>query len=162
MSYGPRLISESVPRVAGQAFGRKYIMLGRLVTHWADLVGEDVARQAQPAALKLRNGRKKEGEAPEFTLEISTDNATATVLQYRIGLILERINQTFGARWITAIRFVPKSADSQQNTRFARAPKPLTADQKQSLSDMVKDVPDPELRACLQRLGTAILQDRRS
>lgn len=167
MSFGLRLISESVPRVAGQAYGSKYIMLGRLVTQWTEIIGADVAGQAQPVALKFRGGRKsddpkKDEKAREFTLEIAADSAAATVLRYRTDLILERINRIFGAQWITAIRFVPKATDGQQNNRFVRAPKPLTPDQKQSLSNMLKDVPDPELQDRLQRLGAAILQDRRS
>lgn len=137
-------------------------MLGRLVTHWEDLVGADMAAQVQPVALKFRGGKKKEGEASEFTLEIAADSAAATVMRYRVDLILERINQIFGAHWITAIRFVPKATDGQQNKRFTRPLKPLTPDQKQSLSNMVKDIPDPELRDRLQKLGTAILQDSRT
>ncbi|MBU0859859.1 MAG: DUF721 domain-containing protein [Alphaproteobacteria bacterium] len=166
MSHGPRLISESVPRVAGQAFGRKYIMLGRLVTHWPDIVGEDMAALVQPIALKYRSGKKKDAKAgdkpTEFTLEIATDNAAAMVMRYRTDLILARINQIFGADWITAIRFVPKATDGQRNNRFAKPPKPLTPDQKQSLSNMLKDVPDPELQERLQRLGSAIWQDHKS
>lgn len=162
---GPRLISESVPRVAGQAFGRKYIMLGRLVTHWADIVGAEMAMQAQPVAMKYRSGKKKDPAAKddkpaEFTLEISADSAAATVLRMQVDLILARINQIFGANWITAIRFVPKATDGQENNRFKKRPKPLTPDQKQSLSTMVKDVSDPELQERLERLGAAILQDR--
>lgn len=162
MSYGPRLISETIPRVAGQAFGRKYIMLGRLVTQWPEIVGADMASQVQPVGLKFRGPKKKDGEASEFTLEIAADSAAATVLRYRIDLILERINQIFGAHWITAIRFVPKATDGQQNNRFVRPPKPLTAEQKQSLSNMLNDIPDPELQERLARLGQAIWQDRRS
>jgi hypothetical protein len=166
---GPRLISESVPRVAGQAFGRKYIMLGRLVTHWADIVGAEMAMQAQPVAMKYRTAKKKDGAAKdnkkdskpaEFTLEIAADSAAATVLRMQVDLILARINQIFGSNWITAIRFVPKATDGQQNNRFIKRPKPLTPDQKQSLSTMVKDVSDPELQERLQRLGAAILQER--
>jgi hypothetical protein len=163
---GPRLLSESIPRVAGQAFGRKYIMLGRLVTHWADIVGTDVAAQATPAALKFRSAPKKSGDATEksneFTLEIAADSAAATVMRYRVDLILARINQIFGANWITAIKFVPKATDGQQNFRVPRMPKPLTPDQKQSISMLTQDVADPELQAALQRLGSAILQDRKS
>ena len=163
---GPRLLSESVPRVAGQVFGKKYIMLGRLVTHWADIVGADVALQAQPVALKFRGAPKKDAQKSdkpsEFTLEIAADSAAATVLRYRVDLILARINQIFCSNWITAIKFVPKAIDGQQNFRSARPPKPLTPDQKQSISMLTKDVPDPDLQAALQRLAAAILQDRKS
>lgn len=163
---GPRLLSESIPRVAGQAFGRKYIMLGRLVTHWADIVGADMAAQALPVALKFRSAPKKDKQVSdksnEFTLEIAADSAAATVMRYRVDLILARINQIFGANWITAIKFVPKATDGQQNFRVPRMPKPLTPDQKQSLSTVTQDIADPDLQAALQRLGAAILQDRKS
>jgi hypothetical protein len=169
MNQGPRHLSETIPAIAGQVFGRKYIMLGRLVTHWPEIVGADLATEVQPVGIKYSNSRKKADSAEdksenskEFTLEIAADNASATVLRYRIDLILERINQIFGGKWITAIRFVPKSTNTQQNKRYARPPKPLTFEQKQSLSDMLKDVQDPETAELLKKLGTAILQDRKS
>lgn len=158
---GPRLISESIPKVAGNAFSRKYIMLGRLVTHWRDIVGPDMADKTQPVKIvyyKHKKAGEKAGDAPSASLEISASTADATVLHYRKDLILERINQIFGSRWITAIRFVPVASNTAP-TLPRRRPRPLTPGQKAYLSGLLDTVEDPEIQERLKNLGSAILQE---
>jgi hypothetical protein len=154
-----RLLSDTIPKIAGKVCGgRKYTMLGRVVTRWADIIGADMAGKTQATALKYRS---KKGQEPEFTLEIAASSADATLLQYRIGLILERINQIFGERMITAIRFVPIPVNSNRKAPLKRKI-PLTEAEKNSLYGMLAGVDDPELAERLQSLGLALLQDKKS
>jgi len=160
--YGLRLLSEAIPKVTGKVFSRKYTMLGRIVTHWEDIVGADLADKAQP--VKLRYMKKKHPKAKATAaLDIATSSANATVLHYQKDVILERINQIFGERWITAIRFVPvaSNAPADEFQRPARR-KPLTGQEKQHLSSMLENIEDPDLQEKLKNLGTAILQDKPS
>lgn len=154
---GPRLISDSIPRVAGQVFSKKYIMLGRLVTRWAEIVGTDLGDKTQP--VKIRYYKKKDQqEKPQASLDIASSTADATLLHYRKDLILERINQMFGSRWITAIRFVPMAANAPlPKIRKTRA---LTPDDKTYLADVLGTVSDPEMQDRLKNFGTAMLSDR--
>lgn len=154
---GLRLLSEVVPAVAGQVFSRKYIMLGRLVTRWDDIVGADLAAKAQPVKLRPY---KKDGNKTLFSLDIATTTADATLLHYRKDLILQRINQIFGGGWISALRFVPQAANAPLR-KPRRALAPLTARQKTYLSDLLESVPDSEMQTHLENLGKAILQDKR-
>jgi hypothetical protein len=87
-----RHLSQAVPKVASQAFARKYIMLGRLVTHWAEIVGADLAAKAQPVGTRYS---KRDGK-PFITLEVACSSAEATILSMRVSLILEKINLGFG------------------------------------------------------------------
>jgi len=152
---GPRLISESIPRIAGQVFSRKYIMLGRLVTRWTDIVGADLADKTQP--VKIRRFKQRDG-SQGTSLDIAASTANATLLHYRKDLILERINQIFGERLVTAIRFVPIAANEPPLVR--RKPRRiLTQDQKNHLSGMLDGVKDPDIQERLKTLGTAILTD---
>ena len=153
---GLRLLSDVIPGIAGQVFSRKYIMLGRLVTRWDDIVGADLAAKAQPVKMRPY---KKEGNKTLFSLDIATNTADATLLHYRKDLILQRINQIFGADWITAIRFVPKAANGPLRKSATRKA-PLTADEKTYLSDVLEGVEDPEVRERLRHLGTAILEEK--
>lgn len=154
---GLRLLSETIPKVTGRAFTRKYIMLGRLVTNWEDIVGADMAARTRPAKLRYYKARKQ-GEKAGASLDIGCAGADATILHYRKDLILERINAIFGERWITAIRFVPEAAN-------AAAPPPpqtrktLTETEKEHLSRLLANVDDPDLHEKLQSLGSAIMQD---
>ncbi|HEY8192167.1 MAG TPA: DUF721 domain-containing protein [Alphaproteobacteria bacterium] len=153
---GPRLISDSIPRVAGQVFSKKYIMLGRLVTRWAEIVGADLGDKTQP--VKIRYYKKKgQQEKAEASLDIATGTADATLLHYRKDLILERINQMFGDRWITSVRFVPMASNAPpprlKKTRL------LTEKDKDYLSASLETVTDPEMQEKLKSFGTAMLKD---
>ena len=147
-----------MPRVTGKVFSRKYIMLGRLVTHWQDIVGKDLADRAQPVKIHYRKvpGSKK----AEATLEIASSTAEATLLHYRKELILERINQIFGERIVTALRFVPLAANELRPARTRTMKKAVSPKDQADLSNILESIDDPELKERLERLGTSILQER--
>ena len=130
-------------------------MLGRLVTRWTDIVGADLADKTQP--VKIRRFKQRDG-SQGTSLDIAASTANATLLHYRKDLILERINQIFGERLVTAIRFVPIAANELPLVR--RKPRRiLTQDQKNHLSGMLDGVKDPDIQDRLKTLGTAILTD---
>lgn len=154
-----KLASESLPALSGVLSGRKYNMLGRIVTHWADIVGADMAAKTSPGKLKYKS---KKGQKPEFTLEIGTSSADATVMSYRIDLILARISQILGEGVITSIRFVPLVANTVSTPVVQKRKKPLSQEKKDYIQDAIEDVEDSELQERLQSLGTMILQDEQS
>ncbi len=146
-------------------------MIGRLVTHWEDIVGADMARKAQPVKIRYFRG-SKDGETSgqkkkaSASLDIACSSADATVLHYRKDLILERINRIFGDSWITSIRFVPVAdnhdADKRGATKTKKRLKNLTLQDKKHLSDVLDRIDDPGLQERLQNLGEAILRDQPS
>lgn len=152
-----RHLSHAVPKVTSQAFARKYIMLGRLVTQWADIVGADLAAKTQPVATRYYKTGNKSSK-PSISLDIAATSAEATTLMYRKDLILERINQMFGQGWISAIRFVPATPRPRPG-KARKITKTLTEAQKSCLSDVLGPMADDDLKTRLQSLGTAILQD---
>lgn len=149
-----RPVSEATSRVLGQSFNRKYIALGRIVSNWNEIIGEKLAGKAQP--VKIRYRKHDKGQKPEAALDIAVSSADATLLHYQKDLILERINQIFGERWITAIRFVSIPANKEppghKKTRH-----PLTAQKKKTLSGMLSGIDDPDIRDRLGSLGKEIL-----
>lgn len=152
-----RPLSESAARVSGQCFERKYIALGRIVKQWPSIMGESLADKATPVKLHYRKGAK--GKKPQVSLDIATSDSFATVLKMRTGLILERINQIFGEDWVSAVRFVniPANVDA---VKPKRAKRPLTPDEKKTLSDVLNAVDDADIQNRLSSLGEAILTDR--
>ena len=151
-----KLISEAVPRVTDKTFKRKYIALGRIVTHWKEIMGEKMADYAQPQKIHYRKGKRK-GDKPFATLEIAASSAHASVLIMQKGVLLEKINQIFGEQWITDIRFVHTPANKISKTR--KRTKSLTLDEKNSLSHMLEQIEDSEIRERLKNMGSALLQD---
>lgn len=154
-----RPLSEATARIAGKSFERKYIALGRIVNNWRDIVGAKLADKAQPVKIHYRKSKDK--KKPDATLEIAASSADATLLHYQKDLILERINQIFGERWITAIRFVNTPSNTQSKS-IKKIKAPLTAAEKKTLSDMVFEIEDDRLRASLEQLGQAIILDEKS
>jgi hypothetical protein len=153
-----RLLSDAMPRVTGKVFSRKYIMLGRLVTHWKEIVGQDLADRAQPVKIHYR--KVPGSKVAEATLEIASSTAEATLLHYRKELILERINQIFGERVVTALRFVPQAANEVRTGKARTVKKPVTSKDRAELANILESIDDPELKERLERLGTSILQER--
>ncbi len=153
-----RPIAEATSRITGQSFKRKYISLGRIVTCWSEIVGPNLAVKAQPVKINYRKSKK--GGSPVVTLDIAVNSADATLLHYQKDLILERINQIFGEKWITAIRFVA-SAANKASGKPGKTRIPLTEDEKNHLSGMLESLPDMDLRMRLENLGQAIITENK-
>lgn len=133
-------------------------MLGRLVTHWPEIVGADLADYAQP--VKIRYRKVPGSKRPEASLDIAATTAEATLLHYRKDLILERINQIFGERLVSSIRFVPVAANAPLPRPRRVLQKPLSPTEKQDLANILEHIEDHELKERLEMFGTSILQDR--
>lgn len=149
-----RPLSEATARVTGKSFKRKYIALGRIVNHWSEIVGEKLASKAQPVQIHYR--KHKKSQKPVASLDIAVSSADATLLHYQKDLILERINQIFGEQWISAIRFVHAPSNSQSSFGKKQA-RPLTQDEKDSLSSLLAEIADDEIKSRLSRLGEGVL-----
>lgn len=140
----------------GKVFERKYIALGRIVTCWPEIIGEEYAERAQPSKInyiKPKNPKDK----PQATLSIAASSADCAVLVYRKDLILQRINQIFGDSWVNDIKFV--HVEPKVKIKPQKRTKPLTEAEKNHLSQLLDGVDDPELKERLSRLGQSILQE---
>lgn len=154
-----KLISTAVPKVTDKTFKRKYIALGRIVTHWKDIMGERMAAQAQPLKIHYRKPKRK-GDKPEATLEVATTSANASLLIMQKGVLLEKINHIFGEQWVTDIKFVHTPANEINKPR--KQTKPLTEEEKNTLSLMLKEIDDPDLKQRLENMGSALFEDIKS
>lgn len=148
-----RPIAEATARITGKTCSRKYIALGRIVNSWSEIVGPELAKKAQPVKINYMNREK--GKNPAATLDIGTSTSDATLLFYQKDLILERLNQLFGEGWITAIRFVNVASNLTPRKRKI-AKKPLTEEEKTSLSGILGTVQDEAIRKSLESLGSAV------
>lgn len=109
-------ISRSVPGLLGQVFQRKYIALGRIVTHWKEIVGEDFAERAQPAKIHYFKPKIPKEKATA-TLDIAASSADCAVLVYQKDVILQRINQIFGISGSQISSFCMSSLKGRQSRR---------------------------------------------
>lgn len=154
-----RPVSEATAKVTNEIFGRKFIALGRIVSHWEDIVGKELATKVQPAGLQYR--RYKDSKNPSAVLEIATSTAHATRLHYQKDLILERINQIFGEKWITAIRFVSTPSNSMGPKKIQKRPL-LSPDDENYIKQSLDSISDIEVRNRLEKFGKSLLLDKKA
>lgn len=157
--YQPlRPVSASIRKVAATATGKRLVMLGRLLENWEDIVGAELASKCQPSAMKV-SGKEKEKKA---TLHITCDPAFSTTLHYQQDLILSRIGRVMGNNFVTKLKIVAGHVSVSLPPVKKPAPAPLTESQKQRLSEALDGINDPELTACLTRLGQAVIRTEKT
>jgi len=105
---------------AGQAFARAGFTDPTLVLRWADIVGPDVARVAEPFKLS---------EGPSGgTLTLRAEPAASLFLLHQTRSLCERINAFLGRPAVAKLRFVSAAlADRAEPQRLRRPPKEAPA-----------------------------------
>ncbi len=153
-----KLLSESVPKIAGKSFGRKNLTLGRIFTQWEDIMGGDYAGRSRPLRISARRVRDAR---PIFCLHIAIASSDAPLFTYQKDLILQRIAVLFGDGWISRLEFEhmnepvsPRAAKEAFSSYIS-----LTEEEKKGLSGMLETVGDPEIRDRLRRFGEFLMKD---
>jgi hypothetical protein len=146
-SCRPRAAGELVGDIGGQSFRRFGFVQSSIVSRWADIVGERYARVSGPESIKFPAGKKAGG-----ALTLLVDGAHAPLIQHLTPMIIERVNRFFGYAAINRIVFrqgrPPVPAAPRQRPQLRPVPK--------ELGEGLREIADPELRACLESLGAQI------
>lgn len=139
-------------KIIEPVFKTRGLMEGKIITHWAHIVGDRFARLSLPEKITFAKGRKTEG-----TLYLSVTSSASLLLHYAQDLILEQVNTFFGYKAICKLclthGFIPPEESSAKSS-----PPPLSPEEKAWLNEQTKGIEDPDLRACLEKLGQSILQ----
>ncbi len=128
----------------------------RLLTHWEEIVGSEIARIAQPE--KVSYTRKGFGAR----LTLLAKPAHAPELQMQLPRIKERVNASYGYSAISDIRITQSGGATgfaEPETGFTHDhPAPsLPPAKAEKLRDEVSGVEDETLRSLLESLGKNIL-----
>ncbi len=159
-----RPLAVSVSQLTSEAFSRKFVALGRILSQWADIVGAEMANKTQPIKIHYRKPKTK-GEKPQASLDIGASSADAALLHYQKDLILERLNQLYGEKWITSIRFVHLASNSADFDDYGYIPRPKQPPSKEDLvrlESVLGEIEDEEIRKRLEKLGQSVLRKERS
>lgn len=141
-------LSAEVPAIAKAALGSKGYAEAGLFTHWAEIAGASLAATSLPVKLSFPRGKRDEG-----TLTVRCGGAAALELQHLAPSVLERINGHFGYRAVARLRIEQGAVAGR---KVSVPPAPLTRQEQSAVSEQTACVDDPEIRASLSRLGTAI------
>ncbi|EEE37951.1 hypothetical protein RKLH11_1790 [Rhodobacteraceae bacterium KLH11] len=141
-------------RQAGESRG---FAVSRLLTHWAEIVGQDIAGIARPVNV----GYAKGGFGA--TLTVLTTGPQAPMLEMQKEQLRDKVNAVYGYNAINRIRITQTAPTgfAEGQASFNHKPKqakPEIAPEIAAEADKVsRDVHDGELRAALERLGRNVL-----
>lgn len=136
--------------------------VSRLLTHWAEIAGAEIAAQCRPVRISYGKG------GMGATLTLLTTGAAGPMLQMRLPALREKVNACYGYNAIARITLTQTApmGFSEGQAQFA----PQRAPQKHSLppelraraQDVAQGVGDDSLRAALERLAGNVLSKAQS
>jgi hypothetical protein len=146
-SCRPRAAGDLVGDIGGQSFKRFGFVQSSIVSRWGDIVGQRYARVSSPESIKFPAGRKAGG-----VLTLLVEGAHAPLIQHLTPMIVDRVNRFFGYAAINRIVFrqgrVPAPVPRPERPQLRPVPK--------DLGEGLREIADPELRACLESLAAQI------
>ena len=143
----PRAAGELVGDVGGLAFRRFGFVQSAIVSRWAEIVGERYAKVSSPESIRFPAGRKSGG-----VLTLLVEGAHSPLLQHLSPLIIERVNRFFGHEAINRVVF-------RQGRPLPKKPEPARPQLRpvpKELGEGLRQIADPELRACLESLAARL------
>lgn len=148
-------------RAAGEARG---FAVSRLLTQWAEVVGEDIAALCRP--VKVGYGRQRDAaDALGATLTVLAHGSAAPLVQMRLPVIRDRVNACYGYHAIARVQVTQTSGAIEMSglaedaaafrvgPRVTEPPPEVEA----AAGALTAEIADPDLRAALSGLARLVL-----
>jgi hypothetical protein len=159
-----RSVSDLLPLAGGAAFRRFGFVQSSIVSRWREIVGPRYAAVSSPESIRFPHGKKKEG-----VLTLVVEGAHAPMMQHVAPAIVERVNAFFGYPAVARVAFrqgiVQAARASARRAPLGPFGAMLPPGREENLSeipaelgDSLREVVDPELRACLESLARGLSQ----
>jgi hypothetical protein len=148
----PKRLSELTGKTIADALARQGFASTGIVTHWADIVGREIADHAEP--MRMVWPRRVHEDDPEpATLILRVEGPVALEIQHMSGVIIEKVNRFFGWRAVGRVQI--RQAPLMRREKKARpvAPDPEAVAR---IAAGMTDIADEALRDALARLGAAV------
>lgn len=142
-----RQVAEIVPAIGGAAFRRFGFVQSSVVSRWGEIVGPRYAEVCAPESIRFPAGKRAEG-----VLTLTVDGAHAPMLQHVAPAIVERVNRFFGYPAVARVVMRQGSIARVTPRRTTPTPRPVSVE----MGDSLRAIADPELRACLEGLASAL------
>ena len=151
-AHAGRLLQGRI-REAGEGRG---FAVSKLLTHWAEIMGPDIADIALPVEVKY--GRQGFGA----TLTLLTTGANAPLLAMQKEQIRDKANACYGYNAISRVAITQTAPTGFAEGQVAFTPKPAAprGPDPQTLlqaQDLTRAVGNPKLQEALERLGQNVL-----
>jgi hypothetical protein len=146
-----RACGDLVGDIAGTSFKRFGFVQGAVVSRWPEIVGDRYARVSTPESIRFPAGKKAGG-----TLTLTVEGAHAPLMQHLGPMIIERVNRFLGYEAVSKLVFRQGRVGKVQP-----APqRPVAVDVPKELGEGLREIADPELRACLESLASKLAGSR--
>lgn len=144
-----RSVSDLLPLAGGAAFRRFGFVQSSIVSRWNEIVGLRYAAVSSPESIRFPQGKKSCG-----VLTLVVEGAHAPLLQHVAPTIVERVNRFFGYPAVERVAFRQGIVKAAAATPRPAPPslRPISAE----LGESLREVADPELRACLESLARGL------
>ncbi len=141
-------------RAAGEARG---FALTRLLTHWAEVAGDDLAAITRP--VKMSYGR---AEGMGASLSLLVQAAHAPMVQMALPRLKERVNATYGYNAVSRITLTQTAATGFAEGQAAftaqpKAEKRIAPEVLAAAAAQVSPIGDTHLRDALEKLAQNVL-----
>ena len=147
----PKLLSQLAGKTIADALAKQGFAQTGLVTHWAEIVGADIADHAEPMRM-IWPRRVHEDDPDPATLVLRVEGPVALEIQHLSGVIIERVNRFFGWRAVGRIQ-IRQAPLTRREKRQAPPPDPEVVAR---LAAGMSDIGDEALRDALARLGASV------
>ncbi|MBO9447676.1 DciA family protein [Ruegeria sp. R14_0] len=151
------LLNDQIRR-AGESRG---FAVSRLLTHWSEIVGQDMAAIARPVNVGYGKG------GIGATLTVLTTGPQAPLLEMQKEQLRGKVNAVYGYNAISRVRITQTAPTGFAEGQASFDHKPKQAKPKiepeieAEANRTAQDVTDSDLRAALERLGRNVLSKQK-
>jgi hypothetical protein len=144
-----RAVRDIVPDIGRAAFRRFGFVQSSIVSRWSEIVGDRYAAVSSPESIRFPPGKRSDG-----VLNLIVEGAHAPMMQHVAPVIVERVNRFFGYQAVSRVAFRQGLVQvARARTRAApQSLRPIPVE----LGESLREVADPELRACLESLARGV------
>ena len=142
-----RAAGELMGDAGAVAFRRFGFIQASVVSRWSEIVGERYSKVSSPESIRFPAGKRYGG-----VLSIVVQGAHAPLMQHLAPVIVERVNRFFGYSAVAKLSF--RQGSPMKRDEAPKRPQ-LRAVPKE-LGEGLREIADPELRACLEALAARI------
>lgn len=148
-------MSNVVGGFARKILGKKAFAEADVICNWQNIAGKDLACFSKPVRIDFKKGERVEGT---LFIEVAS-GAFALEIQSKTKILVDKVNSFFGYAAVNSIKIIQNPAVFfEENANIKNVEKKLvTIEEENYITDLSKDVKNPELESALQSLGRAVL-----
>ncbi len=149
-------LTREVQKLARPLLGQHGFTQVELITHWSDIMGQELALGVKPVRLAFPAKDRING-----TLHVRTaGGAFAMLLEHQKGRIMERVNTYFGYPAVSNLK-IEQGGVRLPHSEEPEPEWPLSEEELMPLLEKVNAIVDDSLRQKTLEIGIKLLQHRK-